>query len=111
MDSLADNRTFQIFFLSCLGVSVVISMSALYILKRRGVDVYLVRNMLKIGLLPAQIILLPIWLSPLLSIQAKILLTIATNAFAVANFFAVHYGGKRFRRTFGIVTEEDRREK
>lgn len=50
-------------------------------------------------------------LSPLASWPVKIGLALIAGIFATANFFAVHYGGKRLRKQIGIETEEDRREK
>lgn len=108
---IRDNETFKSLFIFCVIVGVIISLSTFYILKRRGVDVYLPRNLLTFGLSAALIGFVPIWLSPLVSVQFKIGLTIVAFAFGIANFYAVHYGGKRLRKQIGIETEEDRREK
>ncbi len=109
---LTDNETFQTLFLFCTIVMVVITLSAFYILKKIGVDVYMPKNMLKGGLFPAASIgFLPIWLSPSVSWLFKIGLALIAGIFATANFYSVHYGGKRLRKQIGLETEEDRREK
>ena len=108
---LTDNKTFQIFFLLCLGASVIVTYTLWIVLKRKGVDVYLKKNMMLIGIVGAFIVSLPLWLHPSLSIQFKIGLFLIALVVGIANFYAVHYGGKEFRKQFGIENEEDRREK
>lgn len=107
---LRDNETFKTLFVFCVGVMVVITGLAFYIVKKLGVDIYLPKNMLKLGLYAALIGVLPMWLHPLLPPLFKIGLTIVAFAFGIANFYSVHYGGKRLRKQVGIETEEDRRE-
>ncbi len=106
---LTDNKTFQIFFVFYLFVSLLIAYTIRYILKKKGVDIDSSKNLLKLGLSVFPIVLLPLWLHPLLSIQFKILLAIAGVAFGVANFLAVDRLGRTYRKCFGIETDEDRR--
>jgi len=108
---LAINETFQTLFVFCAIVAGVISLSAFYILKKLGVDIYLPKNMLKGGLSAIPIAAVPIILGPKVSLITKIIIIAGSTAFAIANFYAVHYGGKRLRKQIGLETEEDRREK
>lgn len=108
---LIDNKTFQIFFLSCLLFATLIFCIALYSLRKKGVNIYSGKIQLMTALSVLPIAFLPIWLHPSVSIQFKVGLTIVAVAFGIANFYAVHHGGKAFRKHFGIETEEDLREK
>ncbi|RJQ53419.1 MAG: hypothetical protein C4526_06545 [Nitrospiraceae bacterium] len=109
---LRDNETFKTLFIFCVISGVIIVLLAFYIFKKQGIDVYLPKTMLMLGLFPAASIgFVPIWLHPLLSWLLKIGLAIIAGALATANFYSVHYGGKRLRKQIGLETEEDRREK
>jgi uncharacterized membrane protein len=63
-----------------------------------------------LGLFTLPIIFVAIWLSPLATWTVKIGLAVIAGIFATANFYSVHYAGKRLRKQLGIMAEEDRRE-
>lgn len=105
---LTDNKTFQIFFVSCFATAITIAFAIRYVLKKKGVNADSSKNLLKIMVVVFPVALLPLWLHPSLSIHFKILLAIAGVAFGVANFLAVDRLGQIYRKYFGIETEEDR---
>lgn len=108
---LRDNETFQSLFVFCVIVGVVIAVLAVYGVKKLGVDIYLPKNMIKIGLFTLVTIgFLPVWIEPTISFKVKVVIAIGSSAVATANFFAVHYGGRRLRKQIGTETEEDKRE-
>lgn len=107
---LRDNETFKTLFVFCVILSLVISISAFYILRKLEVDVYRPKYTLMLGLFTLPIIFVAIWLSPLATWTVKIGLAVIAGIFATANFYSVHYAGKRLRKQLGIMAEEDRRE-
>ena len=110
LDLKKDFEPLVILFLSCLILNCVITISCFFVLKKKGVDVYTVKNMLIITLAPLPNILIPIWIDPKASFNAKIRITVVIYLFTIVSFYAYHYGGKRLRKQVGIETEEDRRE-
>jgi len=109
---LRDNKTSQTLFVFCFIVGLTIVLLTYYLFKKKGiVDVYMPKNMIKTGLFAFITIgFLPIWLDPVISVKVKVLIATGSVAVAIANFYSVHYGGRRLRKQIGMETEEDRRE-
>jgi|SRR5208283_193842 len=109
---LRNNETFQNVFLICFAVAVIVFFIAWYVLKRKGIKVYSrkIQLLLIFGIM-IPIILLPIWLHPLGSIQAKIKTTAIAVIVGFASFYAIDRLGKKFRKFTGIENEEDRHDR
>jgi len=108
---LREFKTWTIFFLLCGFLNCVITFSSFFVLKKKGIEVYTVKNMLIVTLAPVTNLLIPIWLFAGLSFNSKIGATLIIYLFTIVSFYAYHYGGKRLRNQIGLVTEEDRWEK
>ncbi|MBI5194559.1 MAG: hypothetical protein HZA08_14145 [Nitrospirae bacterium] len=108
---LTDNDTLKIAMTVCITIYIILTLTTFIILWKKGVDFYLSRNALKLMLAFSPIILLPAWLDPIISLKAKVIISIVAVAVGIAYFYSLHYGGRAFRKQFGIEDEGDRREK
>lgn len=88
---------------------MIITLIANNILRRKGVNIYSTKNTWKIGLAFSPIVIVPICLSPDISIIGKAVTSIIMAVLGVLVIFAIRYGHIGYRKSFDILTAEDSR--
>lgn len=108
---LNNNQTFQLVFLGCTFVAVSIALVAIYVLRKKGINIYKKHRILKISLCSLPIILLPVIAHPALTSAGKAKAAISGISIAILTYFIVDRGGKKFRKSVGYETKWDKEER
>lgn len=110
MEFLADSNNLKIAITICVIIYIILTLALFFVLHKKGVNVYSLKNSVKIVVAFAPIITVPIWLLPKGSLLAKAIGSIVVVAVGIVCNYSLHYYGRIMRKMRGIETEEDRRE-
>jgi len=103
---LSNEKTFEHFFLFCFFMSLIYGGIALYVLKRKGVDIRTNKVILGVSLTALPIGFLPFWLKGNLSWQFKIFVPLISSVIGIAYSFGVMKAGKKLRALFNPTNKE-----
>ena len=80
-------------------------------LKKRGVNTNSGKVIIPLGLLALYIAFLPFYFDSNLDTKGKIIITIMGTVAGIGNYLSVNRAGAIFRKTFGIETKEEKRQR
>jgi len=103
---LSNEKTFEHFFLFCFFMGLIYGGVALYVLKRKGVDIRTNKVILGVSLTSLPIGFLPFWLKADLSWQFKIFVPLISSVIGIAYSFGVMKAGKKLRAQFSPTNKE-----
>jgi len=97
---LSNEKTFEHFFLFCFFMGLIYGVAALFVLKRKGVDIRSNRVIIGVILTAVPIYFLPFWLKTNLSWQFKIFVPIISTVIGIGYGFGIMKTGKKLRSLF-----------
>jgi hypothetical protein len=103
---LSNEKTFEHFFLFCFFMGLIYCGVALYVLKRKGVDIRTNKVIIGVSLTSLPIGFLPFWLKANLSWQFKIFVPLISTVIGIAYSFVVMRAGKKLRKLVNPTNNE-----
>lgn len=98
---LSNEKTFEHFFLFCFFMGLIYGGAALYVLKRKGVDIRSNKVFVGVTLTALSIGFLPFWLKGDLPWQFKVFVPLVSAVIGIVYSFCMMKAGKSFRKMIG----------
>lgn len=98
---LSNEKTFEHFFLFCFFIGLIYGGVALYVLKRKGVDIRSNKVIVSVTLTALPIGFLPFWLKDNLPWQFKVFVPLLSAIIGIVYGLGIVRVGKAFRKMIG----------
>lgn len=96
------NDQFQILFIVFFSIALSVGFSALYILKKKGYDIYSQKLQFRVICCSAFIVLIPFWINKEATLETKIISSLIGLTIGLLNFLTWERRGEFLRQLLGI---------